>query len=173
MSSSWPTQIAKLWLIQLPANRRGKRVARRVAIQKLPNGRRSDVACRGAALVERPQKRHAAAGIVFPTILAVEDHADQCGLRPIDCLADAAESHGEVVGGSHRVVALVMEPDQIAQSVIAEHDSQIMTGLGHSIRSVHVARVPHVATVVAADKSLCRAAEDLLVGRNPANAVLS
>ena len=53
----------------------------------------------------------AAAGIVLPAILPVENDTDQGRLRPGYRLPDAAQVEHEILGSRHRVAALVMEAD--------------------------------------------------------------
>ena len=83
-----------------------------------------------AALVEGAQEGDAAAGIVLPAVLAVEDDADQGRARCVaDRLADAVQAADEIVGRRLRLAALVVEADQVAQGVVAEDDAQLVRRL--------------------------------------------
>src|SRR5262249_3225436 len=64
-----------------------QRVARRLALQVVADPHRLDVGGPAAALVQGAQERHAAARVMLPAVLAVEDYADQgppAGPRPAD-----------------------------------------------------------------------------------------
>src|SRR6516165_8616941 len=132
-----------------------------------------NVARAGAALIQGAQKRHSSVGVVLPTILSIQNDAHEGGIRPVHRLTDAPKPHGEVFGGSYGIVALVMEADQIAERVVSENDPELMARLGHLIGTVHVAGISDVAAIVSTNKALSRAAQDFLVGGNPANAMLS
>ena len=51
-------------------------------------------------------------------------------------LADAVQTADEIVRRRVRLAALVMEADQVAQGVIAEHDAQFGIALPHFVRPV-------------------------------------
>ncbi len=126
-----------------------------------------------AAAVQGAQERDAAAGIVLPAILAVEDDADQRPARRCwTALADVAQVPHEIVRGRIRLAALVVEADHVAQGVIAEDDAQLVLALAHLVGPIQAVGVADVALAVAADEALRRVAEDLLVGGDPADAVL-
>ena len=73
LSSGWPIQMAKLWLIQLPANRWCRESAGGCSRRNSTDLDRPDLSVAGGALVERAEKRHPAVGVVLPAILAVKN----------------------------------------------------------------------------------------------------
>ena len=77
LSSGWPIQMAKLWLIQLPAKSRGNVSVGGCSRRNSPTVTGRTRGSRAAALVERAEERDAAVGVVFPAVLAVEDHRDE------------------------------------------------------------------------------------------------
>src|SRR5260370_33157018 len=133
---------------------------------------RLEIACADTTLIKGAEEGHAAAGIMLPAVLAVENDTDQSRLSTGDRLADAPQVLYEVVGGRDRITPLVMETDHIAQGVIAEDDGQLVTPFADLVRPVHLVGVAHVAAVIAADKAVSGCTEDLVIGGGPADAVL-
>src|SRR6266851_3041596 len=107
-----------------------QRVVRRMFFQERTDLDRLQIACAHTTLIKGAEEGHAAAGIMLPAVLAVENDADQGRLSAADCLADAPQVLYEVVGGRDRITPLVMETDHIAQGMIAEDDGQLVTPFG-------------------------------------------
>ena len=149
-----------------------QRVAWRVLAQEFADRDGPHARRRRAALVQLAQELHAAAGVVFPAVLAVQDDADQGRLGAVDRLADVVQVPHEILGRGHRLAALVVEADGIAEGVVAEDNGQLALALAHPVGAVHALGVDDVAVAVAADEALRRVAEDLLVGGDPLDAVL-
>ena len=118
--------MAKLWLIQLPANSRGKRVVRRMLAEELADRHRPDPRVADRALVERAEERDAAVGVVFPAVLAVEDDRDERRRVVPAGVADGVQLAQEIVGGGRAGAALVVEADLVGHRVIAEDDRQLV-----------------------------------------------
>src|SRR5260370_3053822 len=132
---------------------------------------RLEIACADTTLIKGAEEGHAAAGIMLPAVLAVENDTDQSRLSTGDRLADAPQVLYEVVGGRDRITPLVMETDHIAQGVIAEDDGQLVAPFGDLVRPVHLVGIAHVTAAVAADETVRGRTEDFFVGGDPADAV--
>ena len=67
---------------------------------------------------------------------------------------------------------LIVEPDLVRQRMVAEKDRQLVPGLADLPRPIEQLGMADVAPAVATDLAVGRAAQDLLVGRDPLDAVL-
>src|SRR5262245_22129173 len=79
--------------------------------------------CRTA--IERPQEFDAAVRVILPAVFAVKNDGDECGTSRVvrfDGTADRLDSPQQVVGRPRRVAPLIMEPDQVAQAMVAKYD---------------------------------------------------
>jgi len=73
---------------------------------------------------------------MLPTILAVEDHADQHRRLARHRLADFVQMPHEILGRFLAPAALIVKPDHVAQGVVAEDDAQLVLALTHPIRPI-------------------------------------
>ena len=123
------------------------------------------------ALVERAEERDAAVGVVFPAVLAVEDDRDERRRVVPAGVADGVQLAQEVGRGDRPGTALVVEPDLVRHRMVAEDDRQLRFALAHLPGAVEQLGMADVAPAVAADLAAGRAAQDLLVGGDPLDAV--
>ena len=173
LSSGWPIQIAKLWLIQLPAKSRCKRVGRRMVAEEFADRDRAGSAGRATPLVKRAEERDAAVGVVLPAVLAVEDHRDE---RRRSCAGRRRRSRASLprksAAAGRARAALIVEADLVGHRMVAEDDRQLVARLAHLPGAIEQLGMADVPPAVAADLAVGRAAEDLLVGGDPLDAVL-
>src|SRR5580698_4233941 len=92
-------------------------VGRRVTLDVVADARGVDLRMLSDSLVERAKKIDAAVGVVFPTVLAVENDAHQ--RRPLTGVApcgstDRFQLADEVVGSMLRLETLVVKADLVA-----------------------------------------------------------
>src|SRR5438034_2883243 len=109
---------------------------------------------------------------MLPAVFAVENDTDQGRLATVDRLADAPQMVDEILGGGDRLAALVMEADHVAESVVAKNDAQLMARLGDLVGPIHPIGVAHMPPAVAAHEALRGMAQNLLIGGDPADAML-
>ena len=121
----------------------------------------------GHSLVERSQKRDSAVGIVFPAILAVQDHRNERRRVMPACVADRGELGHEVAGGHRPGAPLVVKPDLVRHRVVAENDRQLVVRFAHLPGTIEQLGMANMAAAVAADLAMGRASQDLFIGRDP------
>ena len=124
---------------------------------------RVDVRGLGQALIQRPQKRAPATRVVLPGILAVEDHRHRHGLGAArQVRADAAQARHEVVHGRAGRPALVGEPDEVRQAVVAKEHAHF------PVPAVDGMRLKALGRPGGAASERARPHQDVLVGGHPA-----
>ena len=158
-----------------PASREqpGQRVGRGMLAHELAGLDRSDSVIPRCTLVEGAEEGNAAVGIVFPAVLAVEDHRnDRCGALAAG-VTDGVQLAEEVTRGHGAGTALVVEADLVRHGMIAEEDRQLVITLACLPGSIKQLGMSNVAPAVAPDLAPRRAAQDLLIGRDPLDSMLS
>jgi len=82
-----------------------------VFFEEVADGHGLDAGGARAALVQRPQERHAAVWVVLPAVFAIKDDADQRRLRAVaDRLLDVEQVLDEIVRRRGPLAALIVKP---------------------------------------------------------------
>src|SRR6266498_2928929 len=151
-----------------PAARKQTRhgVWRRIFLQISAERYRPHVGAAATALIEGAQELDTAAGVVLPAVLAVEDHAHQRWLVVGDGGADVSQVAHEVLRRGHRLAALVVEADHVAQCVIPEDDRQLTVAFTDRVRAIQALGVADVPVAVATDEAVRRGSTHGLVSRD-------
>ena len=155
-----------------PASREqpGEGVGRRVLFEKLAHRDRPRCGALRDPLVQRAQKRDAAVGIVFPAILAVQDHRDERSPGFAGRLADRAQLAHEVAGGHRPGAPLIVKADLVRHRMVAEDDRQLVVRLAHLPGAIEQLGMADMAPAVAADLAVRRTSQNLFIGRDPFDA---
>src|SRR5262249_45378398 len=118
------------------------------------------------------QERHAAAGVVLPAVFTVEDDVHERRRPAVDGVANRANFTEKIDRRTLALAPLIVKADEVAQGMIAKDDPKLSAPFLHFVRLVHLLRIANEAATVAAHQPMRRLAEDFLIGRNPADAVL-
>ena len=127
-------------------------VGGRMLFQVVANSDGRDIGVTCHPTIERLEEIDAAARIVFPAVLAIENDAHQGGAVSrvaAGCMGDRLHLGQEIVHGMLGLITLVMEADLVAHSMIAEDHLQGVALLFHAPRPIEHLRISQVAVAVA------------------------
>ncbi len=139
--------------------------------EKLTDLDRADPTVADHRLIDRANERHATVRVILPAVFAVQDDRYQ-GRRVLPArVADRVQLTDEIVGRHRPRTSLVMKPDLVRHRMVTEDDRQLVIRFTDLPGAIEQFRVTHVTSAVATNLAIGRATQDLLIGRDPLDAL--